>query len=114
MKAKLLTLLMLSLIVVAGWQLYESHQRELELHAHILQLEHQIKVLEARLASTDAAVEKLQGESLPAMVKKANAALLDAWQGLLENLQEQVDESRRELNVEPGESAPDEQVLKRT
>jgi len=114
MKVKILILLMICLIAGAGWQLYESHQRELILNAQILQLEHQVKVLEARLATTDAAVEKLQGESLPAMVKKANAALLDAWQGLLENLQEQVDESRRELNNDTEESAVDGETLKRT
>ena len=114
MNVKVLSLFMLCLIAAAGWQLFESHQRELELNAQILQLEHQVKVLEARLATTDAAIEKLQGESLPAMVKKANAALLDAWQGLLENLQEQVDESQRELNKEPEEPIVDGETLKRT
>ena len=113
MNSKFLNLLMIGFVCLLVWQLYESHQRELMLSSQLVKLEHQVEVLEARLAVADSAVAKLQEESLPGIVRKANAALLDAWRDVLDGIEKQVEESQRDLDQNQNESTGDEQGLKR-
>lgn len=111
--------ILLVLLLLCGWQLYESHQRERKLQAQVAHLSQQVLDLQNRLAAMDHTVESLRSESLPEMLRKANGVLQDAWTELLDSLERELDEQRppdQEADPDPGEtdkSQPDAGVLKR-
>lgn len=110
------------LLVLCGWQLYESHRREQQLETQVVQLSQRVIELEAQLAAMDTAVQSLRSESLPEMLRRANGALQGAWQDLLDNLERELDESLQQgPETNPGDrqddqypSIPEAEVLKRT
>lgn len=113
---RFLLMLMMLVVIVCGWQLYEGHKRERLLSQQVQQLTQDVNRLEQRLLVVEAEAEQLRSESMGEVVRKANGALLDAWKGLLQKLDQEVDEAREEIERRyqaPEEETPAE-TLKRT
>ena len=103
-KIPLVLIVLLLTIPVLGWQLYSSHQRvqiterklkQLEVHA--LALENQILELEEKLAIAES-------QTLEGMVDGANRALLEGWESLVDDFQNELQElqERIEENLDQG------------
>lgn len=111
-----LLVLMMLIVGACAWQLYAGHEREQLLIQQIGQLTQDVNRLEQRLLVVETEAERLRSESMGEVVRKANGALLDAWKGLLQKLDQEVDEAREEIERrydEPG-AETDPERLKRT
>lgn len=116
MSNRFLLFLLTLVVAVNGWQFYQAAEREQQLTEKIRGLTTQVNELQQRLAALETETQKLHDDSLGETVRRANGALLDAWQDLLHKLDEQVDEVREhfEQNYPDRDATSEEDALKRT
>ncbi|MGH1486994.1 MAG: hypothetical protein ACRBCI_12320 [Cellvibrionaceae bacterium] len=102
----LLAKILLIVVVVESWFLYDFYQKNQQLLTDNVELETKLLSSEQALAEVSTKLEQLEKRSLEGMLKETNKAVVSGWETLLNAVQEELNKAKEAIPSIIGNSDP--------
>ncbi|MDO3385771.1 hypothetical protein QWI17_07975 [Gilvimarinus sp. SDUM040013] len=94
---KLLVFVMLVLLFAEAGALYLGYERQKVMQGQLVSQQNQIIQLQQQLAVQNELIASLEEDSVGAMVKKANAVIVEGWDAIATSVESELEKARHAL-----------------
>ena len=82
------------LLVIAGWFLYQQHQEKQALQVLNQQLQTELAIVRQSLAESQKKAEELEEKSIEGMLRETNKVVVSGWETLLDTVEQELNKAR--------------------